>query len=69
MYQRTMYDDLKDAAKIVIKYVDKKSYLIDTKGMEISGRGVIRKHSNGWYEVTEKKLNELSAQFSTATDF
>ena len=69
MYKPTSVDLGKIMAQIVIKYANKKSYTIDTNGMEISGRGVIRKHENGWYEVNERKLDELSAQFSTATDF
>lgn len=68
-YQRTSLDDAKDKADMLITACSSDSYTIDTKGIEISGRGVKCRYQNGCYEVTETKLKKLQAKYNVMTDF
>lgn len=67
--QITTVDIQKQNAQILVKYANGGSFTIDTKGMEISGRGVATQYSNGCYEVSEAKLNSLRKSFDVTTDF
>ena len=69
MTQTTTVDQQKDAADILIKYANGGSFTIDTKGREISGRGVQTRYGNGYYEVTDAKLASLRKTHEVACDF
>jgi hypothetical protein len=68
-YPRTLIDDRKDAADMLIEACNGGSYTINTKGIEITGRGVKRRYFSGNYEVTEKMLRSLEAQYNVMTNF
>lgn len=53
-YKPTQIDDQKQKADMLITACNAGSYTIDTKGIEISGRGVKCRYQNGCYEVTER---------------
>ena len=65
----TLIDIQKTNANILIKYTNGGSYTIDTKGMEISGRGVKAQYDNDCYEVSETKLNSLKKTYNIVCDF
>lgn len=65
----TLIDTRKQNADILIEYANGGSFTIDTKGREISGRGVIERYENGNYEVTTAKLNSLRKVFNIQTNF
>lgn len=67
-YKRTKIDEMKDKS-MLIEACNGGSYTIDTKGVEISGRGVKCRYSNGNYEVTENKLNQLREKYNFMTNF
>jgi hypothetical protein len=66
-YQPTSKDEAKKQADIRLMYCNGGSFTVASK-IELSGRG-IKKHNNGYYEVTEKALEKLQKQYSWATDF
>ena len=68
-YQRTKIDEMKDKADMLIEYCNGGSYTINTKGIEISGRGVKCRYSNGNYEVSENFLSKLREKYNLMTDF
>lgn len=68
-YKRTSIDDAKDKADMLLTACDGSSYTINTKGIELSGRGVKHRYQNGYYEVTEGLLKKLQAKYDIMTDF
>ncbi len=68
-YRRTSVDEMKDKADMLIEHCNGSSYTINTKGVEISGRGVKCRYSNGNYEVTENMLSKLRKEYNVITDF
>jgi hypothetical protein len=68
-YPRTLLDDQKDAADMLIEACGGGTYTINTKGIEITGKGVKCRYSNGYYEVTERMLRKLEAQYNVMTNF
>jgi len=68
-YKRTDIDNRKDAADMLIEYCNGGSYTINTKGIEISGRGVKNQYGNGFYEVTETMLRKLQNSYNVMTNF
>lgn len=67
-YKRTAIDDRKDTADIMIQYANGGSYTIKSK-TSLSGRGVKKDYGQGRYEVTERKLEQLKAQYRVECDF
>lgn len=68
-YKRTAIDDAKDKADMLLTACNGGSYTINTKGIELSGRGVKCRYDNGCYEVTEGLLNKLRSKYNIMTDF
>lgn len=68
-YKRSSIDDAKQKADMLITACNAGSYTIDTKGIEISGRGVKCRYQNGCYEVTEPQLKKLQTKYNIMTDF
>ena len=68
-YKKTSIDDMKDNADMLIESCNGGSYTVNTKGIEISGRGVKCQYSNGNYEVTENMLNKLREKYNIMTNF
>jgi len=68
-YKTTFIDELKAKADMLIEYCNGDSYTVNTKGIEISGRGVKTQYGNGFYEVTESKLCKLESEYNVMTNF
>lgn len=68
-YQRTKIDEMKEKADMLIESCNGGYYTINTKGKEISGRGVKCRYHNGNYEVSEIFLNKLRETYNIMTDF
>ena len=68
-YKTTSIDELKNNAEILIENCDGTSYTINTKGIELTGRGIKARYSNGNYEVTENLLHKLQAKYNVMTNF
>ena len=68
-YKITLVDEMKDKADMLIEACNGGSYTINTKGKEISGRGVKCRYSNGNYEVSENFLRKLREKYIVMTDF
>lgn len=68
-YTPTQVDNQKEKAQILIEYANGGSFTINTKGIVITGRGVKTTYSNGNYEVTENKLNQLKNKYTWAVNF
>lgn len=68
-YKATKVDEMKNNADMLITACNGGSYTISTKGIELSGRGVKSRYSNGNYEVTEKFLSKLREAYNIMTDF
>lgn len=66
---KTLIDTRKENADILIEYANGGSFTINTKGREISGRGVIERYENGNYEVTTAKLSSLRKLFNVQSNF
>ena len=47
----------------------KSGITINTKGIELTGRGVKAHYSNGNYEVTENLLHKLQIKYNVMTNF
>lgn len=68
-YKETLVDSNKSKSDIFIESCNGGSYTIDTKGVELSGRGVKHRYQNGFYEVSENMLNKLRASYNVMTNF
>lgn len=68
-YIPTSVDKVKENADILIEYANGGSYTINTKGVELSGRGVKFRYSNGNYEVTTKRLEKLQSSYKVVPNF
>ena len=68
-YVKTSVDEAKEKADILIEACNEGTYTLDTKGIDISGRGVKCRYQNGCYEVTESYLNKLRASYNVITNF
>jgi hypothetical protein len=66
-YQPTSLDARKAAATVLVTAAYRSGYDITCKAA-ISGRG-IKHHGGDRYHVTERRLNELKATHTWATDF
>lgn len=69
VYKRTSVDALKDNADMLLEACDGGSYTINAKGIELAGRGVKCRYSNGCYEVTEALYRKLSTIHNIVTNF
>jgi hypothetical protein len=70
-YPRTLIDDQKDAADMLIECCLGNTYTINTKGIELTGKGVKYRYNNDGtvYEITERLLRKLEAQYNIMTNF
>lgn len=68
-YITTSVDEMKVKADILIEACNDGSYTIDSKGIELTGRGVKCRYQNGHYEVTEGLLSRLRGQYNIMTNF
>lgn len=68
-YKRTSIDGAKDKADMLLTACNGGSYTINTKGIELSGRGVKQHYDNGCCEVTESLLDKLREKYNIMTDF
>ncbi len=68
-YKETAIDTRKATADILVKYANGGSFTVQTNGIELNGRGVKATYSNGAYEVTTNKLEQLSKTYKVETDF
>jgi hypothetical protein len=68
-YKSTSVDELKSNADMLIESCNGGTYTIDTKGTELTGRGVKCRYSNGNYEVTENLLRKLQVKYNVMTNF
>jgi len=68
-YRETSVDKAKEKADMLIESCNNGSYTIDTKGIELSGRGVKHRYQNGYYEVTERLLSKLQGQYDVMANF
>lgn len=68
-YISTTVDAIKENADILIEYANGGSYTINTKGLELSGRGVKFRYSDGNYEVTAKRLEKLQSRYKVVPNF
>ena len=66
---KTQIDKEKENAQMLIEYANGGSYTVNTKGKEISGRGVKKQYGNGNYEVTRNKLESLKDEMSWHVNF
>ena len=65
----TQIDNRKQNAQILIESANGGSFTINTKGLEITGRGVKTQYDNGYYEVTSSKLENLKKQYHVECNF
>lgn len=68
-YGPTSIDRSKGKADMLLEACSGDSYTINTKGIDISGRGVKCQYSNGCYEITENKLKKLQTEYNIMTNF
>ncbi|MDR1223281.1 MAG: hypothetical protein LBL07_10470 [Tannerella sp.] len=70
-YPRTLIDDQKDAADMLIEGCEGNTYTVNTKGIELTGKGVKCRYNNdgSYYEITERLLRRLEAQYNIMTNF
>ena len=66
---KTLIDKRKEQAQILIEYSNGGSFTINAKGINLSGKGILDKYENGFYEVTTKMLNILRLKYKVETNF
>jgi hypothetical protein len=68
-YKATLIDKRKAEADMLLENCNGGSYTINTKGIELTGRGVKTRYFNGNYEVTKSLLRKLQSEFNVMTNF